>query len=125
MGRIGLVGVSQVKNKFIMALYNDGKTRFDDEFIDQFDKFTQDYLRIKRYKLVDDVKSEYCTLENWLYNQHSDEIENELFWFFLGRKNTRVETLVRDTVFSHLDCNVLIKKLEEIEGEMQKENNWD
>jgi hypothetical protein len=108
-----------------MALYDDGKIRFDDEFINQFDELTQDYLRIKRYNLVDSVKSEYCTIENWLYNQDVYEIEREILWFFLGHKNTTVKTCVGDFVSSLVVYDVLIKTLKDIDEQMKEENNWD
>jgi len=108
-----------------MALYDDGKTRFDDEFINQFDELTQDFLRIKRYNLVDSVKSKYCTIENWLYNQDVYEIEQEILWFFLGHKNTTVKTCVENFVSSLVVYDVLIKTLKDIDEQMKEENNWD
>lgn len=107
-----------------MALYDDGKIKFDDKFIEQFDGLTQTYLRIKRSNLVDSVKSEYCTIEHWLYNQDIQEIEGELLWFFLGTKGTDLKSYIHNFVGSVVVTDVLIKKLREIEEEMAKENNW-
>lgn len=107
-----------------MALYDDGKTRFDDKFIEQFSPSIQQYLRIKRYNLVDSTRSKYCTIENWLYNCDIDHIEEELFWFIIGFQQTTAKTWIKNFVGCVHEIRLFIDELERIYQQMKEENNW-
>jgi hypothetical protein len=109
-----------------MALYEDGKIKFSDEFIDSFkSEDVREFLRITRYNMVDRKNSPYCTIENWLYNWESHEIETELYWYLMGKKNATVKNCIEMQVSSIAESYELIEKLREIENQMKKENGWD
>jgi hypothetical protein len=108
-----------------MALYEDGKIKFSDEFIESFkSENVKDFLRVTRYNLVDRKNSPYCTIENLIYNWPIHEINNKLYWYLMGKKNTTVKNCIEMQVSSIAESYELITKLEEIEKQMKTENNW-
>jgi hypothetical protein len=109
-----------------MALYEDGKIKFTDEWIESItpDEDLREFLRIKRYNLVDRKNSPYCTIENLIYNFPIHEIRSDLYWFLMGKKNATVKSCIKMQVESIAESYELIKKLEEIEKHMEEENNW-
>lgn len=103
-----------------MALYENGKVKFNNEFIEGFkSENVRDFLRIKRYNLVDRKNSPYCTIENLIYNFPIHELRSDLYWFLLGKKNTTVKNCIEMQVSSIAESCELIKKLEEIEKQMK------
>ena len=108
-----------------MALYEDGKIRFDNKFIESFeDDLVRDFLRIVRYKLVDSPRSEYCTVEHLLYNQSASELQQQLYWYMLGRLNATCKGFEKHEVHALRNCVTLETRLHEIEKQMAKENDW-
>jgi len=108
-----------------MALYNDGKIKFSDEFINNFkSENIKDFLRIKRYNLVDRKNSPYCTVENLIYNYPIHEIRKDVYWYLMGKKNATVNNCIEMQVSSIAESHELITKLEEIEKQMKLENDW-
>jgi hypothetical protein len=108
-----------------MALYEDGKIRFSDEFIESFkSESVKDFLYITRYNMVDRKNSPYCTIENLLYNCDVYEISNKLYWYLMGTKNATAKDYIKAQVSSIAESHELIDKLEEIEKKMKEENNW-
>lgn len=108
-----------------MALYEDGKVKFTDEWINQFnDDALRAFLILKRYNLVDSKRSKYCTIEHLLYNNSIEELREDAFNFMLGFKKTTTknyeENVVRTSIVLHLFDNVL----ESIRQKMVKENDW-
>jgi hypothetical protein len=108
-----------------MALYDDGKVKFSDAFIDSFkSENVKDFLRVTRYNLVDSKNSPYCTIENLIYNWSIDEIRIKLYWYLMGKKNATAKNCIEMQVSSIAESHELIAKLEEIEKQMKIENNW-
>jgi hypothetical protein len=108
-----------------MALYDDGKIKFNDEFIESFkSESVKDFLRITRFNLVDSKNSSYCTIENLLYNYDVYEISNNLYWYLMGTKNATAKDCIKAQVSSIAESHELIDKLKEIEKKMKEENNW-
>ena len=109
-----------------MALYEDGKVKFSDEFIESFkSEDVREFLRITRYNLVGRKDSPYCTIENLLYNCESHEIVTKLYWYLMGKKNATVKNCIEMQVSSIAESHELIDKLREIEQQMKEENGWD
>ena len=109
-----------------MALYEDGKIKFSDEFIESFkSEDVREFLRITRYDLVDRKDSPYCTIEHLLYNWKSHEIRTKLYWFLMGKKNATRKNCVKMQVSSIAEMHELIDKLREIEKQMKEENGWE
>lgn len=109
-----------------MALYEDGKVKFNDEFIESFkSENVKDFLRIKRYNLVDRKNSPYCTIENLIYNFPIHKLRSDLYWFLMGKKNATVKNCIEMQVSSVAESYELIEKLEEIEKQMKEENDWE
>ena len=108
-----------------MALYDDGKVKFSDAFIDSFkSENVKDFLRVIRFDLVDSKNSPYCTIENLIYNWKVYEIKNKLYWYLMGAKNATAKNCIEIQVSSIAESHELIDKLEEIEKQMKIENNW-
>jgi hypothetical protein len=108
-----------------MALYLGGKIRFNDVFIAQFkSEDVQEFLRITRYNLVTRNNSPYCTLEHLLYNKPSFELERELYWYLMGKKNATRKNYIEMSVSSMSESYDLLKKLKEIEQQMKIDNKW-
>ena len=108
-----------------MALYEDGKIKLDDEFINSFkSQNVRDFLEIMRYNLADSSKSPYCTVENLLYNCPVHELMTKLHWYILGKNNTTRKTFVRTNIHAMIEADELREKLEEIENQMKLENDW-
>lgn len=108
-----------------MALYDDGKVKFSDEFIDSFkSENVKDFLHVTRYTLGDRKNSPYCTIENLIYNWPIYEIRNKLYWYLMGKKNATAKNCIEMQVSSIAESYELITKLEEIEKQMKIENNW-
>jgi hypothetical protein len=108
-----------------MALYEDGKIRFSDEFIESFkSESVKDFLRVTRFNLVDNKNSPYCTIENLLYNWKSHEISTKLYWYLMGKKNATRKNCIEMQVSSIAESHELIDKLKEIEKKMKEENDW-
>jgi hypothetical protein len=108
-----------------MALYEDGKIRFSDEFIESFkSKDVREFLRITRYNMVDRKDSPYCTIENLLCNWKSHEISTKLYWYLMGKKNATAKDCIKAQVSSIAESHELIDKLKEIEKKMKEENDW-
>ena len=108
-----------------MALYDDGKVKFSDEFIESFkSENVKDFLRVTRFNLVDRKSSKYCTIENLIYNWPIHEIRNKLYWYLMGKKNATDKNCIEMQVSSIAESHELIHKLEEIEKQMKEENNW-
>jgi len=108
-----------------MALYEDGKIRFDDEFIKQFNsQHVQNFLKLIRFNLVDSKNSPYCTVEHLLYNKPVDKLMDELYWFILGQKNTDLKHVIEHSVDAILESGQLYEKLKEIRKMMEEENGW-
>ena len=109
-----------------MALYENGKIRFSDEFIEQFDdEGIRDYLKVLRYNLVDNVKSEYCTVEHMLYNNTVDEITDNAYWFLCGRNGMTDKNFATIFVRNIVIVDNLKKVLHEINDQICIENHWD
>jgi hypothetical protein len=108
-----------------MALYEDGKIKLDDEFIDSFkSQNVRDFLQMMKYNLADSSKSPYCTVENLLYNNPICELIVKLHWYILGKNNTTCKTFVRSDIDAMIEADELRKKLEEIENQIKLENDW-
>jgi hypothetical protein len=108
-----------------MALYEDGKVKFSDAFIESFkSENVKEFLRITRYNLVDRKNSPYCTIENLIYNWPIHEISTKLYWYLMGKNNATVKNCIGMQVSSIAESHELIDKLEEIEKQMKDENNW-
>lgn len=108
-----------------MALYEGGKIRLNDEFIDQFkSEDVKEFLRIARHDLVASKRSRYCTVENMLYNWPTFELETKLYWYLMGKKNTTAKNCIKNGVSATAEAYELIKKLEEIDKQMCIENKW-
>jgi hypothetical protein len=108
-----------------MALYQGGKIRFNDAFIAQFkSEDVQEFLRITRGNLVNRKNSPYCTLEHLLYNNPSFELERELYWYLMGKKNATSKNYIEMSVSSMSESYDLLKKLKEIEQQMKIDNKW-
>jgi hypothetical protein len=108
-----------------MALYEDGKIRFSDEFIESFkSEDVREFLYITRYNMVDRKNSPYCTIENLLYNCDVYEINNKLYWYLMGKKNATVKNCIEMQVSSIAESHELIDKLKEIEKKMKEDNDW-
>ena len=109
-----------------MALYDDGKTRFSDEFIDQFkEEGIRSFLRVLRYNLVDSIRSKYCTVEHLLYNKSVDEITDDLYqylcgWYHQSEKN--YEKIMVQNVVLVDELKVILKG---IHTQMCIDNDWD
>jgi len=109
-----------------MALYDDGKTRFSNEFIDQFkDEGIRSFLRSLRYNLVNSIRSKYCTVENLLYNKSVEDITDDLYqylcgWYRQSEKNY-VQIMARNVVLVD-ELKVILKG---IYTQMCIDNNWD
>lgn len=109
-----------------MALYEDGKIKFSDEFIESFkSENVREFLRIIRYNMVDRKDSPYCTIENLLYNWESHEIETKLYWYLMGKKNATRKNCIEMQVACVVEFHELIDKLREIEQQMKEENDWE
>lgn len=109
-----------------MALYEDGKIKFSDEFIESFkSEDVREFLRITRYNMVDRKDSPYCTIENLLYNCESHEISTKLYWYLMGKKNATKKNCIEMQVDCIVESHELIDKLREIEQQMKEENGWD
>lgn len=109
-----------------MALYEDGKIKFNDEFIESFkSEDVREFLRITRYNMVDRKDSPYCTIENLLYNCESHEISTKLYWYLMGKRNATKKNCIEMQVDCIAESHELIDKLREIEQQMKEENGWD
>lgn len=109
-----------------MALYEDGKIKFDDAFIEQFNSNdVREFLKIIRSNLVNRKNSPYCTVEHLLYNWSSKQLEKELFWYLLGKSNTTSKSYTKMSVRAMSESYEVLNKLREIEKQMTIENNWD
>jgi hypothetical protein len=108
-----------------MALYQGGKIRFNDAFIDQFkSEDVKEFMRITRSNLVKRKNSPYCTLEHLLYNKPSFELEQELYWYLMGKKNATRKNHIEMSVSSMCESYALLKMLKQIEQQMKVENKW-
>jgi len=107
-----------------MALYNSGKIRFDKDFINQFPQDVRAFLRNQRYNLVEDYRSQYCTIEHWLYNHSLEDIEQDLYNFLLGYNHASPRNYEKVMVRSQIQCHKFIEVLRDIEQKMKQENNW-
>jgi hypothetical protein len=110
-----------------MALYDDGKIKFDDKWIEETtsDEDLREFLRIKRYNLVDRKNSPYCTLENLLYNTEVNELCDDAALFLQGRKGMTHKTYEKIFVLVESIVWPFRKRLEDIYEQMKKDNNWD
>lgn len=108
-----------------MAIYTHGKTRFNMEWINQFeDKGVRSYLKSRRYNLVHSYRSCMCTVEYWLYNAEVEDICDELYHYLCGYYKQSPRNYERIMV----TCLVLRDKLEEIlnkiYNQMKIDNDW-
>lgn len=108
-----------------MALYEDGKVKFTDEWINQFsDDALKAFLIVKRYNLTLSKKSKYCTVENLLYNNRIDELIDSAYNFMLGHKRTTPKNYETNSVRVMIFTDMLEQILKGIYQNMIEENNW-
>lgn len=109
-----------------MALYEDGKIKFDNNWINQFeDEALRAFLIFERYNLVDSVHSEYCTVEHWLYNETIRSILTRFRYFRYGWHKACPRKWANVTVQTSCVIFKLEQILKEIRLAMAKKNNWD
>lgn len=109
-----------------MALYEDGKMKFTDEWIDSVtsDESLKEFLKIKRYNLVDRKNSSYCTVENLLYNKDIDELIDDAYHYMCGYKKMTNKNYEKIFVENTVILDSFKKVLQDIYSDMIEENDW-
>lgn len=107
-----------------MALYDNGKHKFNKEFISSFKSpGIRAYLKYVRQNDFYDYRSSVCTLEHFLYNNEPRDIYKEAYYFVLGYSRPGKDPIGKN-VSAIIATRSLMIRLKEIDKEMHQENNW-